>query len=391
MELSRRKIFWGVAVLAAAVLAAWFFRPEPVRVDVGQVGTGSMQVTVDEQGETRSHDRFVVTAPVAGRLERMTLHDGDAVRVNQVVAQIAPLPLSVREHDEQTARIAAAESRRREAEELVRHAQEDLAQARRESARVERLVKDGFMSAQAAEQTRNAETTIANELEAARFRVKSAAAEVTLAKSGLLALQGGKGALFSVRSPVSGRILRIADPSERVVAAGTPLLTVGDLSRLEVVIELLSTEATQVKPGMPVMLDGWGGSQLLKARVQRVEPYAYTKVSALGVEEKRTNVVVDFVDTPQDLGDGYRVNAHIVVWAADAVRKVPASALFRCGENWCAFVVEDGRARKRVVKVGHRNAQEAEVLDGLAAGETVIRHPANQIDDGVAVGFSAAK
>lgn len=385
MKLPTRKTTYWLAALGALALVALLFRPEPLRVDTGQVQKGSMQVTVDEQGETRAHDRFVVTAPVAGRLMRIDLHDGDPVQANQVVAQIAPLPLSVREGDEQAARIAAAESRQREAEELVRHAQEDLAQARRESARVERLVKDGFMSGQAAEQARNAEITIANEVEAARFRAKSAAAEVRLAKSGLVAVQEGKGVLFKVRSPVAGRILRVQDPSERVVAAGTPLLTVGDLSRLEVVIELLSSEATQVKPGMPVILDGWGGDQPLKAKVQRVEPYAFTKVSALGVEEKRTNVVADFVDAPQSLGDGYRVNAHIVVWTADAVNKVPASALFRCAETWCAFVVENGRAKRRVVKVGHRNAQEAEVLEGLSPDETVIRHPANQIDEGVRV------
>ena len=379
---SRKTSYWLAAVLAAVVLLAFFFRPVPLRVDIGHVEKGSMQVTVDELGETRSHDRFVITAPVAGRLARIELHDGDAVKQDQVVAQIAPVPLSVREREEQAARIAAAESQHRAAGELVRHGLEDLAQARRESKRVEKLVKDGFMSAQAAEQARNAEVTIANEVEAARFRVKSAAAEVALAKSGLIAEQG---ALFKIRSPVAGNILRIADASERVVAAGTPLLTLGDLSKLEVVIELLSTEAVKVKPGMPVMLDGWGGTQSLKAQVRRIEPYAFTKVSALGIEEKRSNVVAEFVDAPQELGDGYRVNAKIVVWAADAVNKVPASALFRCGEAWCAFVVENGRAKKRTVKIGHRNAQEAEVLEGLASGETVIRHPANQIDEGVRV------
>jgi HlyD family secretion protein len=183
-------------------------------------------------------------------------------------------------------------------------------------------------------------------------------------------VQGGNRALFRVRSPVAGRILRIQDQSERVVTAGTPLLTVGDMNKLEVVIELLSSEAVKVKPGMTVILDGWGGNQLLKANVQRVEPYAFTKVSALGIEEKRTNVVADFVDAPQTLGDGYRVNAHIVVWAADDVIKVPASAVFRCAETWCAFAVENGRARRRDVKVGHSNAQEAEVLEGLKPGET---------------------
>lgn len=384
MKLSRKTRYW-LAAPAALVLAVLLFRPEPLRVDIGQVQKGSMQVTVDEQGETRAHDRFVVTAPVAGRLTRIELHDGDAVQKDQVVAQIAPLPLSVQERSEQTARIAAAKNQQREAEELVRHAQEDLEQARRESKRVERLVKDGFMSPQAAEQARNAETTIANDLEAARFRAKSAAAEVRLAESGLIAVQGGKGALFKVRSPVAGRILRILDQSERVVAAGTPLLTVGDMSKLEIVIELLSSEAIKVQPGMTVILDGWGGNQPLNAKVQRVEPHAFTKVSALGIEEKRTNVVADFVDAPQALGDGYRVNAHIVVWAADDVLKVPASALFRCAEAWCTFAVENGLAKRRDVKIGHSNAQEAEVLEGLKPGETVIRHPANQIEEGVRV------
>lgn len=385
MKLPSRKIVYWIAALAALGLAALLFRPEPLRVDTGQVAVGAMQVTVDELGETRSHDRFVINAPVAGRLTRIELHDGDAVQPNQVVALIAPLPLGVREHSEQLARVAAAESRQREAEELVRHAQEDLEQARREVRRVERLVKDGFMSGQAAEQARNAEITIANDVEAARFRARSAAAEVALARSGLIAGKGGDQALFEVRSPVAGSILRIPDPSERIVAAGTPLMTIGDLSRLEVLIELLSSEAVKVKPGMPVILDGWGGSQALKAQVRRVEAYAFTKVSALGVEEKRTNVVADLAAPPPALGDGYRVNARIVVWSADKVAKVPASALFRCNEAWCAFAVEDGRARRRTVQIGQRNAQEAEVLAGLQAGETIIRHPANQVEEGVRV------
>ena len=379
------KTSYLLAAIALLVLAVLLFRTEPLHVDTGKVEKGGMQVTVSEQGETRSHDRFVVTAPVAGKLSRIMLHDGDAVKLDQEVAQIAPLPLSVRERRELMARISAAQSQQHEAEELVRHAQEDLEQARRERKRLEQLVKDGFMSVQVAEQARNSEVTIGNEVAAARYRAKSAAAEVSLAKSGLIALQGGSEALIKVRSPVAGRILRIPDKSERVVAVGSPLLTVGDLDKLEVVIELLSSEAVKVKPGMPVILDGWGGSQSLRAQVQRVEPYAYTKVSALGVEEKRTNVVADFVDETPELGDGFRVNAHIIVWEADEVIKAPASALFRCDDTWCAFVVESNRAKRRFVKVGHRNAREVEVLEGLVPGETVIRHPANQIEDGTRV------
>lgn len=381
-----RKTFYAVASLAAIALVAFWVRPAPVAVDVGHVETGGMQVAIDEQAETRSHDRFVITAPVAGRLSRIALHDGDPVKENEVVALIAPVPLSVRERNEQEARIAAAESQQRGAEEVVRHAQEDLAQARRERARVARLVKEGFMSPQAAEQARNAEVTIANELEAARFRAKTAAAEVRLARSGLIAEEGGRSSQVEIRSPVGGRILRIPDKSERVVGAGTPLLTVGDLSRIEVVIEMLSPEATQVRPGMPVVLDGWGGGQPLMARVEMVEPFAFTKVSALGVEEKRTNVVAALEQVPQGLGDGYRLNAHVVVWAADRVHKVPASALFRCGDAWCVFAVEGGRARRRIVQIGHRNVLEAEVIAGLADGDTVVRHPPNQLADGARVG-----
>ena len=385
MKLPSRKSLYWLGAISAVALLVYAFRPQPLRVDMGKVETGSMQMTVDELGETRSHDRFVITAPVAGKLSRIELHDGDAVKQGQVVALIAPVPLSIRERNEQAARIAAAESQQKVAEELLRHGLDDLKLAKRESSRVQRLVKDGFMSAQMAEQARNAEVTIANEVEAARFRVKAAAAEVSLAKSGLIAVQDGADALFKIRSPVAGRLLRIADASERVVSAGTPLMTLGDLNKLEVVIELLSTEAVKVKPGMPIILDGWGGNQPLSAKVQRVEPYAFTKVSALGIEEKRSNVVADFTGAPKELGDGYRVNAKIVVWAAEAVTKIPASALFRCNEAWCAFVIEKHQAKKRIVNIGHRNSQEAEVLEGVVAGETVIRHPSNQIDEGMKV------
>ena len=380
-----RRIIYVVGALGIIALAVFLLLPGPVPVDAGKVEQGAMGVTVDDQGETRSHDRFVISAPVAGRLMRIELDDGDAVAENQVIAQIAPVPLSARERTEQTARVAATEALAREANEHVRHAEEDLAQATRERQRVEKLVKDGFMSPQAAEQARNVAVTAANEAEAARFRAKSAVAEVRVARAGLIAVQaerGVRGELVQVRSPVAGYVLRIPDKSERVVAAGTPLLTLGDLKRLEVVIELLSSEAVKVKPGMPVVLDGWGGNDALRARVRSVEPFAFTKVSALGVEEKRTNVIVDFVDPPGPLGDGFRVIARIITWSADKVLKVPSSALFRCEQAWCVFAISNGRAQRRTVEIGHRNPLDAEVLQGLSAGEQVIRHPGNQIEEG---------
>ncbi len=375
----------GLALVAGAGIVLW---PAPLDVDGATVAMGPMQVTVDDQGETRSHDRFVVSAPVAGRLTRIALRDGDAVQEGQLLARIAPLPLTVREREEIGARVAAAEALRREAGQRLRHADEDLAQARREHARMRQLVQQGFVAAQATEQARTAEVTTASEVEAARFRLRAAEAEVKVARSGLTAVHAagaGTEPVLAVRAPMAGRVLRVTDASERVVAAGAPLLTLGDVGGLEIVVPLLSSEAVRVAPGMPVLLEGWGGERALRARVARVEPYAVTKVSALGIEEKRANVIAEFVDPPGPIGDGYRVVARIVTWQAGEVLKLPASALFRCASAWCVFVVSDGRARRRVVEIGHRNQLEAEVQKGLAPGQTVVRYPANEVADGVRV------
>lgn len=380
-----KRILLACVVVAGVASIVWILLPAPLDVDAAQVQAGPMQVTVDDLGETRSHDRFVLVAPVAGRLARISLHDGDAVTENQLVARIAPLPLSTRELNEITARVASAEAVQREAEQRVRRADEDLAQARRELERVLKLVQDGFIAPQAAEQAKSTEVMATSEAEAARFRARAAAADVMVARSGLTATRGsgsGSEALVLVRAPMAGRILRINDASERVVAAGEPLLSIGDLGNLEVVVELLSSEAVKVAPGMPVLVEGWGGDKALHARVRRVEPYAVTKVSALGIEEKRVNVIADFVDPPGPIGDGFRVTARIVTWQAEKVLKVSASALFRCANAWCVFVIEDGRARRRIIEVGHRNLAEAEVTAGVAAGQRVIRYPSNDLSEG---------
>lgn len=393
MKMSMRKAGYVAGALALTGVLAWLVVPEPVEVEPGEVTVGPMQVTVDDQGETRAHDRFVVSAPVSGRLLRMELHDGDGVSENQVIARIAPLPLSVQDREAQLARVAAAEAQEREAREYVRRAEENLALAAQERVRIETLVKEGNLPVRQADQARNAEATAANEVEAARFRVKSAGAQVRLARTGLAAMRDDgtpAAAAVEVRSPVAGRVLRINDPSERVVAAGTPLLAIGDLARMEVVIELLSGEAVQVRPGMPVLIEGWGGERPLRGRVRLVEPFAFTKVSALGVEEKRTRVIVDFVDPPGPLGDGFRVTGRIVTWQAAQVTKVPGSALFRCGGAWCTFVIEHGRAVQRTVDVGRRNPLEAEVRGGLVAGDHVIRHPTNAVADGTRVAVRTA-
>lgn len=385
--MSSKRVIAVLLVVVVLVGVSWALRPAPLEVDVAPIGLGAMRVTVEDVGETRSHDRFLLSAPVAGRLARIALREGDSVVEGDVVARITALPLSARESDELEARLAAAKALEREADQRARGAEEQLAHARRELERVRRLVRDGFVSAQAADDATRAETAAATELEAARHRARAAASEARAVAAGLRAVRPAATtpAPVAVRAPSAGRILRIEDPSERVVAAGAPLLSIGDLSRLEVVVELLSSEAVRVKPGMPALLEGWGGDTALRAVVRRVEPYAVTKVSALGIEEKRVDVLLDFVDPPGPLGDGFRVTARIVTWASDRVLRVPVSALFRCAQDWCVFVVEEGRARRRIVGLGHRNAAEAEIVDGLSSGERVIRFPANALEDGARV------
>ena len=393
MHARTRKILYTVVLAAAAAGVGVLFLPDPIGVDVAPVTIGPLVVTVDEDGETRAHDRYVVSAPVAGRVSRIELHEGDSIKEAQVVAEIWPLPLSARERDEQLARIASSEALSREATEQVRRAKIEHKQAQRERERMQTLVRDGFVSPQAAEQTIVAESISANALDAVRFRARSAAAELRAAKAAQLAIAAKPGSRAAVRleSPVSGKVLRIPEKSERVVAPGTPLLILGNADKLEIVIDVLSTEAVRIKPGMPVLIEGWGGDEPLQATVSVVEPYAFTKISALGVEEQRVNVVADFVGTHAALADAYRVEARVVIWRSDNALKVPASALFRKQDGWAAFVFDDGRALLRDVTTGQRTAFEVQVLSGLEAGESMILHPSNDIADGTRVRMRAVR
>lgn len=378
-----KRTFYAAFILAICGLLVWALLPPPLAVEIARVETGLMRVTIDEDGEVRAHDRYVVAAPVAGRLMRVVLLEGDRVSSGQVVARLAPIPLSAREGEEQAARVAAAEALEREALERVRFAQAEQEQARRERERVERLVRNGFISRQAVEQARIAETTKTNNVAAARFHAKSVQADARAARAALYVIAASP--LIEVRAPVAGSVLRIHEKSERVVAAGAPLVAIGDPTKYEVVLDVLSTDAVNVQPGMTMLLEAWGGSTTLRARVRTVEPFAFTKVSALGVEEQRVNVIADFLDPPGPLGDGYRVEGRIVTWEKDSVLKVPATSLSRSATTWSVFVVEDERARRRKVELGHRNAMEAEVLRGLERGTNVVRHPPNQLADGARV------
>lgn len=383
----RRVVYWtlGLLVLAAALWA--MFAPEAVQVEMTQVTEGPLQVTVNNQGQVRVRDRYVIAAPVAGDLQRIGLRQGDAVKQGQVVAVLDPVPLDARQRQETVARLEAARALAREAAARVQRATAETQLAASELKRVRQLVADNFMSPQALEKAEIAERSTRVELDAARLRQQAAQADVKAAEAALSAADAPAGTRRPIQlsAPVDGYVLQLEERSGRTVAPGTPLVTIGDPSRYEIVVDVLSTDAVRIASGAPILLEGWGGGRTLQARVRLVEPVAFTKISALGVEEQRVNVIGDPVDPLGPLGDGYRVEARVVIWSADKVTKVPGSSLYRVGNSWRVFVVQDGRLREQEVEVGQRNQDEAQVLKGLQPGELIVRFPSNELKDGVRV------
>lgn len=373
------------AVAAAAIL--WIlFAPDPVVVELAEVTQGPMQVTVNNQGQVRVHDKYVVAAPVAAELERIEWHEGDAIKRGDPIAVLRPLPMDARQRQEAVARLDAARALAREAGLRVERARTDMQFATSERTRVDRLVNDNFVSPQAAEKAMTAEKTAHAEWDGARSRQQAAIADIKAAEAALLASDsGGRTRSLRMTAPVDGYVLKVHERSERIVGAGAPLLSMGDPNRYEIVADVLSTDAVKVQSGNVMLLEGWGGGKVLHAKVRMVEPVAFTKVSALGVEEQRVNVIADPIDPLGPLGDGYRIEARIVIWAQDSAVKVAGSSLFRVGDAWHVFAVEDGRAREREVKVGQRNQDEAQILSGLNPGAKVVRFPGNQLKDGVRV------
>ncbi len=388
MKLRRKHIVSLLIAAAALVLVVRAFMPSPVLVDTGTAVTGPMSVTISEEGRTRVKQRYLITAPASGRLARPQWNEGDRVGRGDVLARITPSPLGSRESAEARARIETAEALVREAEVNVSRARVEQEEAVRGRERAEKLAASGSISRERLERAEHAATVTERSLESSLYRHRAAVSELEVAQTALLALREERGdakAILSVSSPVDGRVLRLFEESERVVVAGTPLLEVGDPGDMEVMIDVLSTDAVRVEVGQTVWIEEWGGPDPLSGKVSRVEPAAFTRVSALGVDEQRVNVIVDLDETPSELGDGYRVTGRIVVWEKPDVLKVPSSALFRIDEAWGVFVVEGGAAASRTVSVGQRNGIEAEILEGLAEGDQVVLHPGARISDGLGV------
>jgi HlyD family secretion protein len=394
MKPALRRLAWLAAALAVVALLALLFRPRPEPVETAVVTRGPLRVTIDEEGETRIEPRYVIAAPVSGRLAAIDLDAGDPVALGAPVARIYPSPLDPRAREQAEAALRGARASKAEADAQVAEAGVAWAKARQTLGRMEEVAAAGGIAPEELDRLRSEAEMRGKAVEAARFRAEAARCQVEGARAALLAsgeaAAGGDVRGVDVCSPAAGRVLRVFEESERVVPAGTPLLEVGDPANLEVVVDVLSTDAVAIRAGAPMLLDA-GGGHLLEGRVKRVEPAAFAKVSPLGVEEQRVNVIGELsMDTGAPrLGDRYRVAAQIVQWQAEDVLKVPAGALFRARagrpESWVVFALVAGRARLQPVVLGHRNPTEAEVLGGLAEGDRVILYPGDRLEDGTRV------
>ncbi|MCA6216222.1 HlyD family efflux transporter periplasmic adaptor subunit [Ideonella sp. B7] len=395
----RSWITLSLAATAAVLLLAWAFRPRPVEVEVAPARFADFETTVDEDGRTRLRDRFVVAAPLAGQLQRIAWREGDSVQAGQVLATLQPTLsplLGARDRAQLQAALSAAQATLQTARHQARAAQAHLAQTENDLRHSEALARQGFVSASKRDSDALAADQARAEHEAARAAEETARFQQQQAQAALQAAsRATPGEPFAVHAPISGRVLKVNQTSETTVALGTPLLELGDTRRLEVLAELLTTDALQVHPGSPVRIEGWGRPQPLQARVRLIEPGGFTKVSALGVEEQRVNVLMDLTSPPAQwaaLGDGYRVGVRILTRQQAHALTVPVGALFPlpasqggAAAGWGVFVVDGGQARLQPVSLKARNAQQAWVGETLREGTQVIIYPPDTVRDGARV------
>ena len=386
--LKNKKLIGSVLVVAAIVAVAMW--PQSMEVSIVRAERGAMQVTVDEDGETRVRDRFLVTAPVSGRVHRIEIEPGDkVVRGKTVLARITPAEsplLDPRTRGELQAAVEAATASVGQARAERQRAVTALERARSTLRRQQELMKAGAIASDDLEAAETAVASAEDAVRAAEFSERRTEGELQLARARLSA-PSASGRSVDVLAPIDGTILKRLRESEGVVPVGEPLLEIGEPGRMEIVADLLSTDAVRVSPGAEVLVEQWGGGHTLHGRVRRVEPSGFMKVSALGVEEQRVNVVIDFADPSEAarLGDGYRVEVRIVLWKDDDVLKVPVGGLFRQGEGWAVFVVDEGRVRRQTVQLGQRNENDGQITSGLEAGATIVLHPPDTLTDGTRV------
>ena len=387
----KKKAWIAGGVLLALALLVWAFWPRPTEVELGAVSRGKFERAVQEDGKTRLRERYVVSTPLTGRVQRLTLKQGDAVTRDAVLATLWPIMpglLDERARQEQNERIGAMEATVRRASANVERARAALDQAVADLKRSETLAQQGFVSPTQNETGRLTVRLRQKELDSALQEEHASTHELQQARIAIRTFsQGGSSTQrsWAIKSPITGKVLKVSQQSEGLVQAGTPLLELGDPGDLEVVVDLLTEDAAQVRPGTPATLANWGGAQLLQARVRLVEPAAFTKISALGVEEQRVNVVLDILSPPEQwnsLGDGYKADVRIVVQTEKDALKVPVSALFPSGARAALYAVENGRARLHEVEVLARNGSEAWIKSELPPGTEVILFPPSSLQEG---------
>jgi HlyD family secretion protein len=380
----RRAAMTAAALAVVAVVIAVALAPRPVAVEIARVSRGELRVTLEHEGRTRVRNRYLVSAPVDGRVMRIDLEPGAPVQAGKTVVAVfrpaVPTLLNVRARSEAQARVEAAQA-------VADSARADLARVRTERGhadaelrRTRELARSGVVTPATLDAAETEARALAESLAAAEYTLRSAQHDLEAARAALIEPRGaaGRGGELEMRAPVTGVVLQRLRESEGVVAAGTPLLEIADPADLEIASDYLSADAVQMRPGMSVEIDGWGGSAPLHGAVRTVEPHGFMKVSALGVEEQRVNVIIRFVDPHPDwvaLGDGYRVETRVVVWERPNVLKLPVGSLFRQGERWAVLVADQPRAQLRLVTIGRRNGLEAEVTGGLREGQRLVLHP----------------
>ena len=383
MLLSKTQRLIGISVAAAALILFFVMRPSPLPVDSGVVKRGPLQVTLDGEGVTRVNERFVIAAPVTGKLLRIALEEGDSVKKGSVVASVLPAELDARSYSEASSRAGSARAALDEAVARQRRVGLVLDQAERRLARYQNLYREGAIAQESFELAENEANIAKKEADQARSGVQAARFNLAALQATVDRQVGGKA--VTALAPVDGRVLKIHEKSERLITAGATLVEIGDPSAIELVIDVLSSDAIMVKQGSRVLVTNWGGDKELQGVVKTVEPAAFNKVSALGIEEKRVNIVAVLGTNEPLLGDNFRVQASIVLREAKSVLQVPVSSLFRGKNGWHLFVIENGKAVDRSVTLGMRGTWQAEVLSGVSEGQRVVVHPSNELKDGMAV------
>jgi HlyD family secretion protein len=396
-----RLILTAATVLLVGGALTVAFWPKPTMVDMGTVSVGTMQLTIDEEGRTRVRDAYIVSTPVAGQLQRVSVQPGDpVVRGETIVAHMRPInpaALDVRTREQAQAAVDAAQAvlRVARADLNAALANRDLAQT--ELGRTEQLVERGISSVAALDSARQRSRVAQANVDTAEAAISMREAEITNAQAqligfddrGLAAAMGPMSDDIPIHAPAEGRVLRVIQQSETTLPAGAPIMEIGNIeSDLEVIVELLSTDAVQVAVGDPVIIGDWGGPTQLTGKVVRVDPFGVTQFSALGVEEQRVNAVIAFASPPADyagLGHGFRVETQIVVWQAEDTLIVPSSALFRSRDAWAVFVVVDGTAQLRTIQIGPNNGIEAQVMNSLTEDDRVILYPSSGLSEGMSV------